>query len=350
MGRRQPFKGLTVQNIAAAMLRTNLCDPTCSNFFKKLAAEVSRRPHQSQREFWNLVRCLKDFWKNNADEILSLHRQLISKSSISPVLPDGDVKPVVHEPAVDVAVSDTLADEPLVDVVECDNILTDELAVDVDAASISSSQYIAFGNSMSYSVGLDTLADENSLPVYQPLEATAWSTNAPSLKASFDVPADAWLSVTSSIVGRYAKCSDWTDLIRKGLNSSNPYCSFAFRRHSFNYGPSPRYFVCTGYCAFKSCNRRFIVEGYRDKPFVATFSGSICHEGIKTMRISGIQRSKFRDVMRNRKPRAVALDCLSKLPQDVYDSGNRDAAPSAAILKKGRQESIKIDVPNKSNQ
>nr|XP_039273931.1 uncharacterized protein LOC120347882 [Styela clava] len=53
-------------------------------------------------------------------------------------------------------------------------------------------------------------------------------------KAEFIVKEDDWNAILCSVKNRIILYKDWGDKIRDGMKLSNPYCSFAFRRHTFN--------------------------------------------------------------------------------------------------------------------
>ena len=179
-----------------------------------------------------------------------------------------------------------------------------------------------------------------------------WTDNSIPDVASFDMSPHDWQLMTKYIVNRSTKYSNWPDLIRKGIKESNPYCSFGFKRHYFNNGPSHIHFVCVGHCTFDNCCCQVKVRCFRARPghFVVCFTGAISHTGTKSVRLSGIRRSHYKEKLRESKPRAVALECLGNLPDDVFESGNRDDAPSRSVLKKVRQEAIKISVPDQGNE
>lgn len=111
-------------------------------------------------------------------------------------------------------------------------------------------------------------------------------------------------------------------------------------------------FVCYGYCTFKSCESKVKVWSVPNKrhSLCAAFSGKFHHVGIKGITLKGKRRSAFKKRMKKTYPRRASLDCLLLLiPEDVWLSGNRDAAPSQAVLNKVRQEAGKIVVPDKTD-
>ena len=153
--------------------------------------------------------------------------------------------------------------------------------------------------------------------------------------SDFSLKDDDWDSLLGCISGRKIVNEDWPDLMRDALKRSNPYCSYGFQRHEIyrkKNGEISMYFI--GACRIPPCQSTLSIRCCSKNRFTATFSGYIEHGTIKSQPLKGTRRLKFAEILKNQTPRQAYLEHLGKISQEIFESGNRDDAPSASVLKK----------------
>lgn len=134
----------------------------------------------------------------------------------------------------------------------------------------------------------------------------------------------------------------WTNVIAKGLRKVFPYCSFAFKRHCLKSLGSLKtkgpHFHCQGYCHFNDCPVRFTVTVQKETYLKA----EVAFQGLHTVHnrfelqsrpIRADDRIELAHSLQNKLPRALYLEKLNNIREDVIRSGWRDEAPSPHILK-----------------
>ncbi|XP_077975501.1 uncharacterized protein LOC144431350 [Styela clava] len=175
----------------------------------------------------------------------------------------------------------------------------------------------------------------------------------PQNKAKFRMDKKIWSNLFKCIIGRRIKNPNWVDVIRSAIKKSDPYCSYAFRWHTVNSGDfSERVFACSGHCGFSGCSRKISVISYREDPrmFHVRYTGNRYHVGIKSIQLKGKRREELKEKLVHSLPRNMYLKKIGALSSDVFHSGNRDDAPSQAVLKKARYEARLVNVPDFDNQ
>ncbi|KAG8008870.1 Zinc finger MYM-type protein 1, partial [Nibea albiflora] len=150
----------------------------------------------------------------------------------------------------------------------------------------------------------------------------------PQSPAFFFVPKEDWQALRQNQVGRQFSTLNWTNVVAKGIKDSNPYCSFAFKRHSVKPAGS------------RSRGPLFKAEvKIQDDTLKAqlTFRGEfIRHSRSQLVRrpVRGDERERLAQSLRPQLPRSLHLDRLGSLDDTVYESGCRDGVPTAGTLKK----------------
>ena len=150
-----------------------------------------------------------------------------------------------------------------------------------------------------------------------------------------------WSDLRKRQVGHQFKDLHWTNIISKGIQSVHPYCSIAFKRHTVKNKMSKRkgpLFSCLGYCTFSDCPVCVEVT-LRDESTLkawVTFQGEeVCHsmEELKRRYVRADNKDFFGKQLESVLPRALHLQCMDKIQPKVFESGCRDQAPTAAVLK-----------------
>jgi len=150
-----------------------------------------------------------------------------------------------------------------------------------------------------------------------------------------------WSVLRQRQVGHQFKDLQWTNIISKGIESVHPYCSIAFKRHTVKTKLSKRkgpLFNCLGYCTFSDCPVCVEVTVRDESTLKAwvTFQGEeVCHslDELKRRYVRADSRGIFGQQLQSVLPRALYLQCLDKIEPEVFESGCRDQASTAAVLK-----------------
>ena len=127
--------------------------------------------------------------------------------------------------------------------------------------------------------------------------------------------------------------SQWSDVMAAKLKSSNPYCSFGFKRHWLKqsmHKTSDVIFKANGYCKFDSCP--VLVTLSMPTPSQASsyvinvsYSANVHHKSGDTQSrfIKGDLRSKTMEHLSKFSP-YVRHQGLANMPPEVFHAGNRD--------------------------
>lgn len=97
-------------------------------------------------------------------------------------------------------------------------------------------------------------------------------------------------------------------------------------------------FQCLGYCTFSDCPVSVEVTVKDESTLKAwvTLQGEVvCHsmDELRRRPVRADNREIFAKQLESVLPRALHLQCLDKIPPKVFESGCRDQAPTAAVLK-----------------
>ena len=125
------------------------------------------------------------------------------------------------------------------------------------------------------------------------------------------------------------------------IKKYNPYCCLCFEWHTVRCAQSLRgglLFNSKGYCKFASCTMTFTFK-IKDEDLLAelVFSGRMVRHDTAEEHarpVRGKKRIEWAEAMQDVAPREEHLKRLDRMPEDVYQSGNRDMAPSTAVLRK----------------
>nr|XP_026695318.1 uncharacterized protein LOC108950602 isoform X1 [Ciona intestinalis] len=155
--------------------------------------------------------------------------------------------------------------------------------------------------------------------------------------AVFTLSSVEWENVRSSVSNFRIRYSDWTDLFRRGLAESNPFCVFTFKNQHWNKT-----------CTLKGVFHCTSLYDEVAKEFYVTYEGTVKHDTneLHGTRLKGDRRKNMQEKLVNVNPRTVYIDNIKALSRDVYDSGNRTDAPGKCVLKRARYQARKIDVPS----
>lgn len=120
-----------------------------------------------------------------------------------------------------------------------------------------------------------------------------------------------------------------------------PYCSFAFKGHRVQALDSVRkgpFFWCLGYCSFEDCpvTVNVTVDKEDDLKAKVNFQDLECvhnHYELKRRPVRAHKRDKIDHELEKQLPRAMYLEKMSKMDDDVVQSGCRDEVPTPQVLR-----------------
>lgn len=162
-----------------------------------------------------------------------------------------------------------------------------------------------------------------------------------------------WNIIKKKRKKRGFKGLQWTNIIAKGLRSIHPYCSFAFKRHRLKVletkQSSPE-FWCLGYCRFEDCpvTVTVTVDSEDDLKGTVEFQGEQSIHNLTELKrrpVRADDRHIIGQDLQKQLPRAMYLEKLTEIKEDVMESGCRDKAPTPNVLK-----NISWEVRQKSRQ
>lgn len=150
-----------------------------------------------------------------------------------------------------------------------------------------------------------------------------------------------WKAIKTRRHQRGFKGLQWTNIISKGIRTIHPHCSIAFKRHRLktpgSKKPSPE-FWCFGYCRFEACPVTVTVTVNNEEDLKATveFKGDMTLHNLTELKrrpVRADDRKVLGNILQHKLPRAMYLDKLNQIDEDVMDSGCRDEAPTPQVLK-----------------
>ncbi len=169
--------------------------------------------------------------------------------------------------------------------------------------------------------------------------------------ASFFINSTDWLAMTDKAIGRRFN-RGWTAVIAKGLKQSNPFCVFAFKRHTLTCAvirkrksTSP-VFSAFGRCTFSSCPVSVHLRGRDNLLVEVKYGGSVHHkiEECHARRISGKERDNLRNILATgQMPFKEYLNRLATKTNAELLSGNCDnMGTTVKVMQKISSESRQI--------
>ncbi|XP_073705879.1 uncharacterized protein [Garra rufa] len=172
-------------------------------------------------------------------------------------------------------------------------------------------------------------------------EMRFFTCSLPRQPCFFFIERKAWQELRQHQEGRLFQGLQWTNVIANGIKSIHPYCSFAFKRHrvkTLGSQTQAPFFTCEGYCCFEHCPVEVKVEVADESSLKAAvdFSGGdVCHNSKDLQRrpVRAAARQATAEVLETKLPRSLYLESMQKIPPMVIDSGCRDDAPTANVLK-----------------
>ncbi|ESN92776.1 hypothetical protein HELRODRAFT_164889 [Helobdella robusta] len=189
----------------------------------------------------------------------------------------------------------------------------------------------------------DTCSDSDSASFTdQELEANnIWTKNLQKTEFSFRLEIVEWQLLRQSQQNHLFKNLDWINIMTKNLKKFIPYCCLCFLWHRVKKVDSIRregyLFNAQGYCKFTGCPITFKIS-ISDEDLLdahVKFSGITCIHRLSEIMarpIRASKRGKIASSMKNIIPRQKHLDCIKELCPEVRAAGNRDDAPSVAVL------------------
>ncbi|XP_077975817.1 uncharacterized protein LOC144431919 isoform X1 [Styela clava] len=333
---------LSIQSLVCAMNDMGSFNPNSHADWVKLA-NVIWNTKFAKGELKNYIRKLRHFWNKNSKNLKGNETSISDTSGDEGFKntkrdePSSDFSPetkIINSTAKICHKKNTPPTPPKTLEESCENIF--------DQVSKNSEIFLdAHGSD--FHVGAQSSVQAHGI----------WKRENPTKNATFKMDTKNWNSLFNSVAGRKIKNPNWADVFRKFIKESDPYCSYAFRWHTVNSGIlANRIFACSGHCCFTGCSRKISVVSYRKDPrmFHISYTDKIRHIGLKSMRLKGKRRKEFQEKLVHVLPRKIYLKKIGALSSEVFHSGNRDDAPSQAVLKKARHESRVIRVPNPGNQ
>lgn len=150
-----------------------------------------------------------------------------------------------------------------------------------------------------------------------------------------------WDDISRKRTQKGFKGLQWTNVISRGIRTVHPYCSFAFKRHRLQSQGSSRKspaFWCLAYCRFEDCPVTCTVtlDSELDLKAVVHFQGQECVHNrteLKRRPVRASERLKTSLELDTKPPRAMYLDKITQLDEDVLAAGCRDETPAPAVLK-----------------
>ncbi|XP_046844891.1 uncharacterized protein LOC124438735 [Xenia sp. Carnegie-2017] len=127
-----------------------------------------------------------------------------------------------------------------------------------------------------------------------------------SSEVSFTLSQDEWWQMVPTYLSPNRLQNNWTKIIAKHLQLSNPFCSFIFDRHYVQKQNSRKrcykiYFKANGRCIFENCSCRFTLamskDDFHQKIVHVKYTCSIKHTNCerKSRAIKGEKRAQFRE-------------------------------------------------------
>ncbi|XP_039657009.1 uncharacterized protein LOC120559388 [Perca fluviatilis] len=165
--------------------------------------------------------------------------------------------------------------------------------------------------------------------------------NLPKNPSFFFIERNDWEKLKKNRQKRSFKGLQWTNIISKGLRTIHPYCSIAFKRHKLkvmgSIQASPE-FSCLGYCRFEDCpvTVTVTVDSEEDLKAIVEYQGEKSIHNLTELKrrpVRAHERKTLGEDLQRQLPRAMYLDKITKIHEDVMESGCRDEAPSPNVLK-----------------